>query len=63
LGEGSAENLNTNSNKGKETAMLQLIGLLIILNSLVVAGWWLTQQKSGMAACISLQWKTTVRPM
>ena len=34
--------------------MLQLIGLLIILNSLVVAGWWLMQQKPGMAACISL---------
>jgi hypothetical protein len=54
LDEGSAESVNTNSNKGKETTMLQLIGLLIILNSLVVAGWWLTQQKSGMPACISL---------
>lgn len=34
--------------------MLQLIGVLFIMNSLVVASWWLTQQKPGMAACISL---------
>lgn len=34
--------------------MLQLIGVLLILNSLVVAGWWLSQQKSGMAACVTL---------
>lgn len=34
--------------------MLQLIGLLLIVNSLVIAGWWITQQKPGIAACLSL---------
>ncbi len=34
--------------------MLQFIGLLLILNSLVVAVWWLSQQKPGMAWCVSL---------
>ena len=34
--------------------MLQLIGVLLIVNSLVVAGWWLSQQKSGMGWCVTL---------
>jgi hypothetical protein len=34
--------------------MLQLIGVLIIVNSLAIAGWWLSQQKPGMTWCVSL---------
>lgn len=34
--------------------MLQLIGVLLIVNSLAIAGWWLSQQKPGMTWCVSL---------
>src|SRR5882762_7403617 len=46
--------MNATPTAAKEMTMLQLIGLLLIINSLVVAGWCIFQQKPGAVACVTL---------